>query len=127
MSNKPQRVVVLGASHKSDRYSNQAIRLLREYGHEVIPVNPRLDESEGIKVAHSLDEISGAVDTLTMYVGAERSNALIESILRLGPRRVIFNPGTENPELEAQLNTAGIPFEHACTLVMLRTAQFHMA
>ena len=119
-----QRVVVLGASHKPERYSNQAIRLLREHGHEVIPVNPRLDEAEGLRVAHSLDEIEGAVDTLTLYVGAERSGGLIESILALHPGRVIFNPGTENPELESRLQAAGIPFEHACTLVLLRTGQF---
>ncbi len=124
MSQTTQRVVVLGASHKPDRYSNQAIRLLRENGHAVIPVNPRLEEAEGIKVAHSLDEISGAVDTLTMYVGAERSNTMLESIIRLQPGRVIFNPGTENPELEERLSAASIPFEHACTLVMLRTGQF---
>lgn len=124
MSGNTQRVVVLGASHKPERYSNQAIRLLREHGHEVIPVNPRLDEAEGLKVAHSLDEIEGSVDTLTLYVGAERSNALVESILRLHPGRVIFNPGTENPELELQLSAASIPFEHACTLVLLRIGQF---
>lgn len=124
MSRKKQRVVVLGASHKPDRYSNQAIRLLREHGHEVIPVNPRLDEAEGLKVAHSLGEIGGAVDTLTMYVGHERSSAVAEDVLQLHPGRVIFNPGSENPELEARLAQAGIPFELACTLVLLRTGQF---
>lgn len=124
MSQNTQRVVVLGASHKPERYSNQAIRLLREHGHEVIPVHPKLDEAEGLKVAHSLDEIEGVVDTLTMYVGAERSNAMVESIIRLHPGRVIFNPGSENPDLEAHLSAAGIPFEHACTLVLLRTGQF---
>lgn len=124
MSNNKQRVVVMGASHKPERYSNQAIRLLREHGHEVIPVNPRLDETEGLKVVHSLGDITGAVDTLTMYVGAERSSALIEDILRLQPGRVIFNPGSENPELEQRLEAAGIAFEKACTLVLLRTDQF---
>jgi hypothetical protein len=121
---KHQRVIVMGASHKPERYSNQAIRLLREHGHEVIPVNPKLDEVEGLKVARALGEIDGAVDTLTMYIGAERSGALAEAILRLRPGRVIFNPGSENPELEQRLEGAGIPFEHACTLVLLRTEQF---
>ncbi|NWG38500.1 MAG: CoA-binding protein [Hydrogenophilaceae bacterium] len=124
MKVKSQRVVVLGASHKPERYSNQAIRLLREYQHEVIPVHPRLEEVEGIKVANSLDAIEGTVDTLTMYVGAERSSAIIGSILKLGPRRVIFNPGSENPDLESRLEAANIPFERACTLVLLRTGQF---
>jgi hypothetical protein len=124
MSQNTQRVVVLGASHKPERYSNQAIRLLREHGHEVIPVHPKLEEAEGIPVANSLDVIEGSVDTLTMYIGAERSSQIAAAILRLRPSRVIFNPGSENPELEARLKSANIPFEHACTLVMLRTGQF---
>lgn len=126
--NKPsQRVVVLGASHKPERYSNQAIRLLREHGHEVIPVHPKLEEVEGLRVENSLDAIKVAIDTLTMYVGAERSSALVETILRLNPGRVIFNPGSENPALETRLDMAGIPFEHACTLVLLRTGQFQFS
>ncbi len=124
MSKQYQRVVVLGASHKPERYSNQAVRLLQEFGHEVIPVHPKLEEVEGIKVASSLNVIEGNVDTLTLYVGAERSSELTETILRLKPGRVIFNPGSENAELERRLNSADIPFEHACTLVLLRTAQF---
>lgn len=124
MNKQYQRVVVLGASHKPERYSNQAVRLLQEFGHEVIPVHPKLEEVEGIKVANSLNVIEGNVDTLTLYVGAERSSALTEAILRLKPDRVIFNPGSENAELETHLNSANIPFEHACTLVLLRTAQF---
>lgn len=119
-----QRVVVLGASHKPERYANQAIRLLREHGHAVVPVHPKLQEAEGIPVANSLELIEGAVDTLTLYIGAERSSQIVEAILNLKPGRVIFNPGSENPELEASLKFAGIPFEHACTLVLLRTGQF---
>jgi predicted CoA-binding protein len=124
MIQKRKRVVVMGASHKPERYSNQAVRLLQEHGHEVIPVHPRLDEVEGLKVAHSLNEITGAVDTLTLYIGPERSSAIAESIVRLRPGRVIFNPGSENPELEARLDEAGIVHEQACTLVLLRTGQF---
>lgn len=124
MSKKPHRVVVLGASHKPERYSNQAVRLLREHGHEVIPVHPKLAEVEGLRVANRLDDIEGPIDTLTVYVGAERSGAMIESIVHLAPGRVIFNPGSENPALESHLQAAGIPFEHACTLVLLRTGQF---
>lgn len=119
-----QRVVVLGASHKPERYANQAIRLLREYGHVVIPVHPKLQEVEGIAVVSKLEAIEGKVDTLTMYIGAERSSQIADAILKLKPGRVIFNPGSENPELEVSLNAAGIPFEHACTLVLLRTGQF---
>lgn len=120
----PQRVVVLGASRKPERYSNQAIRLLREHGHEVIPVNPGLDAVEDLPVVGRLNEVRGAVDTLTLYVGPAISSAAAEAIVELHPARVIFNPGTENAQLESCLDEAGIPFEHACTLVLLRTNQF---
>lgn len=124
MSTSPQRVAVLGASHKPERYSNQAIRLLLELGHAVLPVNPRLDVSEGVPVVHTLGEIDGTVDVLTLYVGPERSAPLAHDIVRLNPGRVIFNPGTESAQLEARLDAAGIPHERACTLVLLRTGQF---
>jgi predicted CoA-binding protein len=124
MSHNRKRVVVMGASHKPERYSNQAIRLLQEHGHEVIPVHPRLDEVEGLQVAHSLSEIAGAVDSLTLYIGPERSSAIAEAIVQLRPGRVIFNPGSENPDLGQRLEEAGIAHEQACTLVLLRTGQF---
>lgn len=114
----------MGASHKPERYSNKAIRLLQEHGHEVIPVHPRLDAVEGLQVAHSLSEVAGAVDTLTLYIGPERSSTVAEAIVQLRPGRVIFNPGSESPELEARLDQAGIAHEQACTLVLLRTGQF---
>jgi predicted CoA-binding protein len=124
MSHTKQRVVVMGASHKPERYANQAIRLLLEHGHAVIPVHPRLDVAEGLPVVHQLGEIDGPVDTLTLYIGPERSAIVAEAIVRLRPGRVIFNPGTESPGLQARLDAAGIPHEQACTLVLLHTAQF---
>jgi uncharacterized protein len=124
MSQNTQRVVVMGASHKPERYSNQAIRLLLEHGHEVIPVHPRLDVAEGLPVVHRLGDIQGGIDTLTLYIGPERSTPVAEDIVRLRPGRVIFNPGTESAGLEARLDAAGIPHEQACTLVLLRTGQF---
>lgn len=124
MSNRRQRVVVMGASHKPERYANQAIRLLLEHGHEVVPVHPRLDVAEGLPVAHALGEIDGPVDTLTLYIGPERSALVSDDIVRLRPGRVIFNPGTESAELAARLDAAGIPHEAACTLVLLRSGQF---
>jgi len=124
MSHSKKRVVVMGASNKPDRYSNKAVRLLQKHGHAVIPVHPKLDEVEGLKVIHHLSEISGAVDTLTLYVGPDVSSAAAEAILQLHPGRVIFNPGSENPDLEMRLRQSGIAHEQACTLVLLRTAQF---
>jgi predicted CoA-binding protein len=124
MPTSPQRVAVLGASHKPERHSNQTIRLLLTHGHTVVPINPRLDTAEGIPVVHALGEIDGVIDVLTLYVGPERSAPLAEDIVQLNPGRVIFNPGTESTALEARLDAAGIPHERACTLVLLRTGQF---
>ena len=119
-----ERVAVLGASHKPERYSNQAVRMLKEYGHEVVPVTPGRAVIEDLPVVPDLGSINGTIDTLTLYVGPERSAQLQESILTLRPGRVILNPGTESPALEQALTEAGIPWQHACTLVLLRTGQF---
>jgi len=119
-----QRVVVLGASEKPDRYSNQAIRLLLEHGHHVIPVNPVLKSVAGVRVFPDLDHVEGHVDTLSVYVSPEISSSLTEQILSFNPGRIIFNPGTENPDLRKDLNNKGVQTEEACTLVLLRTGQF---
>lgn len=119
-----QRVVVLGASPKPDRYANRAVRLLLEHGHDVVPVHPRYPSIEGLPVAAGLDQVNGDVDTLTVYVAPDRSTALAPAIVRLAPERVIFNPGTENPQLQAALEQEGMQVVSACTLVMLSTGQF---
>ena len=124
MSEKNHTVVVLGASPKPERYSNQAVAMLQEYGHEVIPVNPSGVSIHSLSTVKSLNEIKALVETLTMYVGAKISSGRRDAILQLNPERVIFNPGTENPELEMALESNGIKIIHACTLVMLRTEQF---
>jgi predicted CoA-binding protein len=117
-------VVVLGASTKPERYSNQAIRLLKEYGHRVIPIHPILARIEDLPAARGLGDISEKVDTLTLYVGPERGAALLQEIIALRPRRVIMNPSTESHSLEEQLTARGIQVVRGCTLVMLRTDQF---
>lgn len=115
---------VLGASPKSDRYSNKAIRMLRDYGHEVIPVHPTLKQIEGLNVVASINAIQQPVDTLTLYVGPDRSEAMTADILALRPRRVIMNPGSESDNLKVKLSEAGVEVVEGCTLVMLRTGQF---
>jgi predicted CoA-binding protein len=117
-------VAVLGASPKPERYSNQAVKLLKEHGYRVIPIHPTLSAIEGLPTANGLDRIGEPVDTLSVYVGPERSRAMIEKIVALNPRRVILNPGTESPELETRLDQAGIRHIKACTLLLLRTGQF---
>lgn len=117
-------VVILGASENPDRYSYKALKMLQQYGYTPLLVNPGLTAVEGIKVLASLSEISDKIDTLTMYVSPQRSSPLVDQILALRPNRVIFNPGSENPDLEETLKAQGIEVVEGCTLVMLRTNQF---
>ena len=120
-----ENVIVLGASDNPERYSNKAIKMLSEKGHKVFPIHPKLKEINGIKVYSSIEDIKNIkIDTITLYVNPEISNSLLEVILAIKPKRVIFNPGTENYELETKLQKAGIETLEACTLVMLSTGQF---
>ena len=119
-----ETVVVLGASPKPERYSNQAVRALVENGHRVIPVHPLLKKIAGVPAVPALSGVKGPVSTLTLYVGPERGKELLDDMINLGPDRVIMNPGTESDEIEEELNAKGIAVLRACTLVMLRTDQF---
>ena len=117
-------VAVLGASNKPERYSHQAVVLLAKKGHAVFPIHPALAEIEGRKVFKKLADVPAPLHTVTMYVSPALSSGLAGEILAAKPARVVFNPGTENPELEAKLADAGIETVRACTLVLLRTGQF---
>lgn len=124
MTEKKETVVVLGASPKEERYSNQAVNLLAEHGHQVIPVNPAFDNIRGLSTAHKLSDIKDKIDTITLYVNEKVSTSQQDDILALKPKRVIFNPGAENSSLRKVLKKNGVITEEACTLVMLRTGQF---
>jgi len=119
-----QTVVVLGASNKPHRYSYKAIKRLKEYGHNIIPVHPKLTNIDGLSVITNLSDIHETVDTLTLYIGADKSQFLIDEIIALKPERVIFNPGTKSELLEDKLLQAEILFIHDCTLIMLESDQF---
>jgi predicted CoA-binding protein len=118
------KVAILGASKNPERYSYKAFKMLQQYGHLPYPVTPKFAELEGIPAVGRLTEIKDQIDTLTMYVGPDISSRLADDILKLKPRRVIFNPGSENPKLQETLAQNGIKIEEACTLVLLRTNQF---
>ncbi len=117
-------VVILGASPKPDRYANQALQLLHEYGHRTLPVNPAFDEILGEKCYPKISHAPGPIDTVTLYLGETRSNPLIDEIIGVKPRRIIMNPGADNSALAAKAEEAGIEVVEGCTLVMLRTGQF---
>lgn len=117
-------VAVLGASDNPERYAYLAIEMLLEHGHCVLPIHPTLATVLGVPVFPSLAACPAPIDTLTLYIGSARLPSMAQEIIATAPKRVIFNPGTESPELQAALDAAGIPWEEACTLVMLRTGQF---
>lgn len=119
-----ETVAVLGASPKPERYSHQAMVLLRKHGHRVIPVNPGHDQIDGLSVARSLTDITEPIDTVTVYVSPAHLDSQLASLISLKPRRVIFNPGAEHPQAMRALQAQGIAVEEACTLVLLRTRQY---
>ncbi|MGI8890587.1 MAG: CoA-binding protein [Chthoniobacterales bacterium] len=119
-----RNVVVLGASPKPDRYSNQAIRLLAKFDYRPIPVNPSFEEIEGLPCFPRVAAIGEPVHTITLYLGSARSTPLIDEIVAAQPQRIIMNPGAENEELAAVASGVGIEMVEACTLVMLRTGLF---
>lgn len=117
-------VAVIGASNNPEKYSYLALKLLEEKGHRAFPVHPALKDIEGRKVYANLAEIPEPVDTVTLYVGPALSSKLEGEIFSVKPKRIIFNPGAENPELEKHAEAAGIRALEACTLVLLKTGQF---
>jgi predicted CoA-binding protein len=117
-------VAVIGASANPDRIAYQALGRLLDHHHEVIPVNPSGGKLLGQTVKRRIGEIDQTVDTVTLYLAARHQGQLGDELIALAPRRIIFNPGAENPPLYARLRAAGIEVEEACTLVLLATGQF---
>lgn len=117
-------MVVLGATPKEDRYAYMAMKMLLEYGHRPVPVNPAFDTVLGEKCYPSIADVPAPIDTVTLYLGEARSEPLISEILAANPKRIIFNPGAENPHLAREASAHGIEVVEGCTLVMLRTGQF---
>jgi predicted CoA-binding protein len=118
-----KRSIVLGASPNPARYSYMATAKLAAYGHEVFPIGLRGGTIEGIEIITEQKHIDN-IDTLTLYIGPQNESNYKDYILMINPKRVIFNPGAENPAFEKLLNKQGIITENACTLVMLSVGKF---
>lgn len=117
-------VAVIGATDKPDRYANKAMHALRKHGHKVILVNPFKQEVEGQECLDSVADYDGSIDTVTLYVNPKRFEDHIDAVIKVTPRRVIMNPGTEDDGHQRILEEAGIEVVRACTLVLLSTNQF---
>lgn len=118
-----KKTVVLGASTNPERYSNKATLSLKKAGHHPVLVGLREGDIEGIPILTGKPEIED-VDTVTLYVGPSRQPELYDYILSLRPKRIIFNPGTENDELAQLAEKEGVETEQACTLVLLSLGNY---
>lgn len=118
-----KKTLVLGASLNESRISNQVVRRLVAAGEPVEAVGARAGFIEGVPVVTHWEPKQG-IHTVTLYLSPENQKEYYAKLLELNPKRVVFNPGTENPELYELLKRQGIPFEESCTLVLLATAQF---
>jgi predicted CoA-binding protein len=115
--------LVLGASPNPERYSHRAVEMLRGDGYPVHAFGLRKGTIADVTIETG-DWTGLQVDTVTLYVGPARQEGLLEGLRALGPRRVIFNPGTENPNLEKALKSEGLEVIQACTLVLLRSGAY---
>ena len=118
-----KKTLVLGASLNPSRYSNYVIDRLVEGGHPVVAFGLREGIVAGIPVSKEKKDFPD-IHTITLYIGAKHQPEYYDYILSLKPKRVIFNPGTENPELYEILKQNEIPFEVSCSLVLLSTDQY---
>jgi len=118
-----KKTLVIGASLKNERYSNKAIKKLREYKHPVKAIGLR--EGTVLDVAIDKEKLDYKdIDTVTLYLNAKRQFDYYDYVVSLNPKRVIFNPGTENIEFYELLEENKIAYEASCTLVLLSTGQY---
>ncbi|PDS26652.1 CoA-binding protein [Flavobacterium branchiophilum] len=120
---KNKKTLVLGASSNPDRYAYKAIEKLVEKGHSVLALGQNKAEVSGIAIRTKMIPLSN-VHTVTLYLNPARQRDYYNYIIENQPKRVIFNPGSENPEFEQLLTLNQIKVENACTLVLLATNQY---
>ena len=120
---KNKKTLVLGASTKPERYAFKAINMLVDKGHSVLALGQNAGEVAGVKIQTKAIPLKN-IDTVTLYLNPTRQRDYYNYIVETKPKRVIFNPGTENPEFYQLLQLNGIKVEVACTLVLLTTNQY---
>jgi len=117
------RVLIYGASANPDRYAFKALDLLIEKGYEVFLKGNKAGIACGLSVQLGTNDFDH-IHTVTLYVGSQNQQDLIQDLAQIKPDRIIFNPGTENPNLYGEIEKLNIIVEEACTLVLLQTNQF---
>ena len=120
---KNKKTLLLGASIKPEKYAYKALIMLAEKGHTVLAIGQNTGEVAGVKIYTKAIPLS-KLNTVTLYLNAARQRDYYNYIIEAKPKRVIFNPGTENPEFYQLLELNNIKVEVACTLVLLSTNQY---
>jgi hypothetical protein len=113
-----KKTLILGASTNPEKYAFLAAERLTKYGHEIVPVGVKAGEVMGKTIIQD-KTIQTDIDTITLYVGVQNQKEWYDYILATQPKRLIFNPGTENADLQALASEKGIETVEGCTLVML--------
>lgn len=121
MSDK--KTLILGATPNSGRYAYLAANRLVSHGHTVVNVGLKSGEVAGVPIEKP-EKIHNDIDTITLYVGTNNQPPLYDYILATKPKRIIFNPGTENSELQRMADAEGIETQYACTLVLLSIGEY---
>ena len=118
-----KKTLIIGASPDTSRYAYKAAHMLKRFHHDIVNVGIKKGEVAGVEIEKP-GAIHEDIDTITLYIGPALQAQYHDYILQTNPKRVIFNPGTENFELEKLLDQHGIEPVEACTLVMLSTGQY---
>lgn len=118
-----KKTVVLGASENPERYSNLAILRLRKNNHPVVAIGKKEGKVADVNIIIAHPEMND-VDTVTLYLNPDNQKPYYDYIMSLHPKRIVFNPGAENEELERMAAKEGINVLEACTLVLLATGQY---
>jgi predicted CoA-binding protein len=118
-----KKTLIIGAAPNPERYAYRAAHMLTAKGHDIVNVGIKKGEVAGVAIEKP-GQVHHDIDTVTLYIGPHLQNQYYDYILDTKPARVIFNPGTENPELESLLKANGIEPVEACTLVLLSIGQY---
>lgn len=121
--NNQNTTLVIGASENTERYANMAVRLLLKKNKSVVAIGNKIGRIETVPI-HKGKVFFEDIDTVTLYINPTIQKDYYDYILSLKPKRIIFNPGTENEALKSIANSAGIMTEEACTLVLLNLNQY---
>ena len=118
-----KKTLVIGASTNPQRYANMAIKMLCGHNIETVAIGLKKGFVDSVEIQTGMPAFKD-IHTITLYLGTDRQKPLYEYMISLRPKRIIFNPGTENQELTQLASAAGIEAVEACTLVLLRTGNY---